>query len=521
MAAGSTRSSLIALAAGAAISNVSLSGPGWTPPAGRLQELRAQREHRRLAKKISNGEWREVLIGLKHTQHKFRRVERHDGTIDAFVEKIDLVGKAMMMGADLVANRPPLISTDEGFDLQREVVSAIRDRSHFDSLFHQAMVRANEEGIAALRTDLSGAGAVICLDDNEVTFAIGSRGPNMQPDVWERRWIIERANPASPKKPRRYLRVERHRVIDGVGVIEQEAYRTDSLEVLLEVSDLNRVALTEAIGPDRPAPPDISQTGLSRNLIVELANYRKDGVPRPRISKTALDMIDECAASMSRSSLAMEQHGFPKVRVPESQVDPKTNTVRFNSAAFVDPDKEVSYLQIAFDWDAMMTWLDKVMHWSLVQMDMTAGLLGLSVGSSGNADTAKKLRLQAMHTLTAAQRSVPNLQPPLADAFEIASAIESTLPLQGFDVGAVTVELRVEIPLLPIDRAEEQDELLRAGLTSRRRAIAEIHGESQVDAILEEIAEDEAARSRQQQAGIFGALPPIALPEPEPEEVAA
>ena len=49
--------------------------------------------------------------------------------------------------------------------------------------------------------------------------------------------------------------------------------------------------------------------------------------------------------------------------------------------------------------------------------------------------------------------------------------------------------------------------MLTAGVTSRRRAIAAIHGDDQVEAVLAEIESDDERASEMQRASLFGAVP--------------
>lgn len=481
---------------------------GYVAPKGRLDELRRRRTIRSLFRDINSGRWKKVLLDLGHAQHRYREIAQHSGKIEALLSKVNLVRLAFRFHATVAAANPIDVVLPEGSDEQAAAIEQIRERCLFDTLLQRAIRSVNIDAEAPLRVSVDEAGTVINLDDPDCTLPVGPNGPDGQPTVWERRWIVERKDVLGT---RRYLRVERHRVLNGRGVIEQEAYTTDRerawalSDVLVDLDSLTRVDVAQAMEAGTDAPPDLVETGASYPLIVRLVADIEDGEPAWMLTQHDLDIIDEAAAAFSRLSRVHSLHAQPLLRVSDEMVDKKTGKVVLSQDAILDREKMVDYIAQNFSFEHMLDLLDRVLGLMMVMLQMSQALLGFKPGGGSAPDTVDKLRLESTSTLARAAQTESYCAPALGRLFTIASQIDARLPLRGYAVAPVTVEMHPDLPKDSVEVTREVSERLNSPtpLISHRAALARLYGDRNADAMLEEIKADQAERARQSAASLM------------------
>jgi hypothetical protein len=485
----------------------------WACPESKLCELREARAARKLSRDIYEGKITKVLLDAQRTQHLFRPMKRHDGKVEAFLQFFNAVRTAHNMHADIMANEPATITVAEEFAEQRVSIDGIRDRSLWDSTFHEACLTASVESYALIRADRDRFGeANLCVLDNDEWFPVGAPGPDGQPLVFERRWIIERKAPGGGTgraEKKRFLRIERYRKreLDGRAIVEQEAWATESCDVLQCTAKLSRIPLASALPEGAIVPADVTVLDLDDLPIVQIVNHRYRNKPQLRVGEHNLAIIDQSAASLSQLARAVAMHGTPKFRVTEKQVDKKTGKINLSAEGFEDPDKVIETIRVDFQFDALVTILDRVVKWMLISMETSPALIGIKMGDGSNPDTVDKLRLESTLMLSAAKRAIPNMRPAIERVWTVATLIESlSVPAGGWPITQVQVKLHPGIPVDDTEKARAQAELRNSGLTSRAEAVRVIHGEDRAEQILAEIAEEESAAIRNQQAAIFGAV---------------
>jgi len=474
----------------------------------RLEILRARRAMRRITRLLFSGKFKAALIDTGISNHQFRRMlASTESGVEApkqLVVGINLVKRAWKTHADILNADPVLVSVEPGFEAQSAAIKALRKRCLFDHRYHEAAMRCFTDGEAALRVDSATDGAVIHLDSNDIAFPVGAAGADGQPTVWERRWILERPDPANPRRSISFLRIERHRAplvgSAAVGVIEQEAWPTKSSDVLQSTKGLQPVPLDLALGLGHGLESVVA-TGASRALITQLVTYRIDDEPQPSIDAADLGLIDMMVAGLSRMARTMEGHGQPKARVHEGMV--RDGTVQWALDFFVDPDRQVEYIQAQFNWEAMSGLLATVLQWLIVSLDMAASLLGYKPAGGSAPDSFDKLRLEATIPLANARRVALLHGDALERVFETASLLESRRG-DGWPVGPVHVAVRADLPKDTVTRAEEQGKMRALGLTSEIRSLAAVHGDDQALAVQTEIRADEARATRLAQEALMG-----------------
>lgn len=488
--------------------------PGYCAHDSWIDKARCDREWRMLSRKIFNGEIAKVLLGLQRTQHMFKPVLKHGGKIEPLLEFFNVVRAAHLLHADIMANDPATISVPEEFVEQRASIDGIRDRSLWDSTYHEACITTSVEAWAYIRAERLRTGHVaISIQDNDEWVSVGPPGPDAQPTVLERRWIVERRSSTPSgvgrEDKKRHLRVERHRVReeDGAYIVEQEAYSTDRCEILVDINGLKRVPLSAALHEGAAVPPDVTVLDLASLPIVQLVNARYRGVPILRVGEHNLSIIDQCAASLSQMARLIAMHAAPKFRVGEKHVDEKTGAVNMSADVFVDPDAVIQPITVASQFDSMLEFLHMTTKWMMISTEMSPALMGMKMGDGSNPDTVDKLRLESTVTLAAAQRAESNHRPALERLWSVATYLESaSAPAGGWPVAPVHIELNPAIPVSAQERNREQLELLAGGATSVDEVFRVIHGEERGPRLLaEKRAEDERSIARQQ-AALFGSV---------------
>lgn len=486
----------------AAAQTTDLTRPGYVASKAQLDRLRKRRRLRRLFRDLENGRWRKVLVDLKNTQFLYRELKKQDGSIEPLLLKINVVRSAMDLRATVLTGTPPTVRVGDDVPGQQQSIEEIRERCLFDTLAHRAARRVNAEAEAAIRVDLHGDGVTLCLDDNDETFPVGPNGPDGQPTVWERRWVVERGEHGG--RTGKYLRVERHWAPGGVGVIEQEAYKTDSDETLVDLRELERVPLSRAFAAGDEPPQERIETELAYPLIVRLVNDMYGDEPAFVVPEDDIDQFDMLAKSVTQTARAYAIHGEPKLRVSSSAIDPETGVVNMDDDAIVDDQGKAEYVNTTLNLSGMLDFMTRTVGLVLANISVSPALLGIRLDGGATPDSYDKLRLEATGTLAAAKKSASYQAPALQRLWTIATMFDARRPLRGFATMPVSVQLHPELPKDRLELIRETREELEAGLIDERTALVRIHGEGRADRIKEAIDADRQAEAQRQNASIFG-----------------
>lgn len=482
--------------------------PAYIAPKNKLASLRKRAVVAKLIRDIECGKWKKFLIDLKNAAHRYKEIQTHSGKIEPLIVKVNAVRLAIRFHTMVLTGTPITVSTPDGFDAQRQAVTQIQSRSMFNALAMQCARRANIESFASMRVAIDpDHGVVICADDNAVAIPVGPDGPDMQPTVWERRWIIERKD-ASSQKVTKYLRVERHRAPGGVGVVEQEAFKVSSTDIYQCLSDLTEVKLETAL-PGTTLEP-VTLTGVPYPLITRLVHEYYEGQPELLLSEHDLDILDLHASALSRFDRTMEQHGTPKARVSSGMVDEETGMLNISEDGIVDEEKIFEYLQQTFNFDSMLKYMNKTLQLLFAQLQLSPALVGIKLEGGAMPDTVDKLRLEASNTLARGRTSAMYFQPAFQRVMDIAVALDTRLPMKGYPTAPVGVTVHPGLPRDPIDIAREMQELRGSGgadaLVDRRTAIETIWGDSAADGIHERLLVEDEQRIQNDQRSLMGAF---------------
>lgn len=197
-----------------------------------LARLREERRTQRMLRDLADGKWRKII--LQAAQGKYPVVKKHSGRIEALLLKLNVIGPAMEMHADVLAGEKSSVTSPEGYDAQQVAINAIKARCLWDTRLHQACELVNREGVAYVRAGVDDITrrVTVAIEDNEVCFPVGRLGPDQQPTAYERRWVIEMIDPTdrTGKRKIKVLRVESHWLPEGsqFAAIAQRAYIVES-----------------------------------------------------------------------------------------------------------------------------------------------------------------------------------------------------------------------------------------------------------------------------------------------------
>lgn len=481
-------------------------GQEWHASPAQLARQREARRRRRFAVELVRGDIRKALIEEGHTQERYRMVTasgpRNTERVVQLVSDLGVLDKAYWMMAGIVAGQPITVQLDEAYQEQSDAIDAMQDRCLWDQTYKSSVYNACIEDAVALRVSVhagSGpsAGVVVTEESLDDCMPLGERGPDGQPTVWERRWIVERTIPGGRTK-QRYLRVERHRAPGGVGLVEQRVYKARSSDTLVDTATLEEVDLSAVLEPGSLIQRD-TLTRASYPMVVELAHSIIRGRPAHRLKKSDISLVDHVTGSSSQIRRSHAMHASPKMRIVDSMIDPQTGKADVSQDTVVDPDKEVEYIIAQLKTTEMIEELRMLLHWLLITSDVAPALLGIKTEGGAAPDSYDKLRLQTTTTRVAAMGVAGVHEPALARLMYVASQVQSALPMQGWAVDMPDVKVNWDIPRDQVQVARDLAEIRGHGLSSEIRTLTEYHGSRVVaEEVLAEIEAERASRAASQ-----------------------
>lgn len=474
----------------------------------------ALRELIAIGRKLFEGNWRALLLDLDRlAQHKYREVRTHSRTIQALLIKVNVIRLAYITHTDILCNEPPAVTIPAENEPQAQRWEEIADNCLFETLVRDTALTSNIDTVAYVTImRRNGRTCLTVLDSLEV-FQVGELGPDGQPEIIDRRWVIKVKAPGSNKE-KCYLRVERHSAPNGAGQIENFAYEVESAFAYDIPDDKQAIELSAIMGPD--APPRVQPTGVDRPLIFRFANRTLRGMPLPEITKYDVDLIDQLAATTSQIARIAAKHADPKMRVPSGIADPKTGTVDAEKLeAFEDPNKEGEYLT----WDSKMgevlNLLTNVINWLLMVLEISPSLVGIKAGAA--PESFEKLFLEATNTMKRANAVASAWRPLWERVITAALRFDSSTQIAtfgagGYDVAPVAVVMRPGLPRTRGDIVNEFGAMKQYGLIDELSALEELHGPEKAQEIFERL-EEQRKRTTESYIGapLFGAP---AAPQP-------
>jgi hypothetical protein len=218
-----------------------------------------------------------------------------------------------------------------------------------------------------------------------------------------------------------------------------------------------------------------------------------------------LDLQDALNAKQTQIARVLAKHSDPKLAAPEAAATPGGSLFSGQDVFFFRTSDQVpSYITWNADLANAIADRDFTLQAMCVALELSPILLGIKHGAT--PDAARKLRLEAMTTLSKVKRKSAYIDPMITTVVETARRMR---PERLSLAMSTSVELRDGLPVDEADEANTIATLMSAGAMSRRRAVErQIVDPEGVERELAELAEQQAA-----------ATPPILMGvEPRDEE---
>ena len=444
-----------------------------------------RRERISIGRDLYDGNWRRVLLDLnKLTQHKYKGVKNHAGEIKALMVKVNAFRLAAITHADILFNTTPVIAINQDYELQRDRWELVADNCLIESTLHSLSLTCNVETEAWLEIVMENGKVGLCVADGLEVFPIGKIGMDDQPQIIDKRWIIQKKN--SQGNTDNYLRVARHSAPNGIGKIENYIFKVQSA-YSYDIPNTEPLDLQTVMGEWGDAPLPVMQTGVDRPLLFRFANRTLRGEPQPDISKNDIDLIDQMAATASQLARIMAKHADPKTRVPPGVVNEKTGVIDYtNLDAVVDPNKEYEYITFDGKLPDMLSVLTNFINWLLMILEISPALIGIKSGAA--PESYQKLFLESTNTMKRAQRVATTWRPLLERAITTACKYDAqNATLTGYLVDPVSIKLKPGLPRTDGEIHNELADMHDRGQMSQQTMLEQIYGPEQAETELERI----------------------------------
>lgn len=440
----------------------------------------ARLERIRQAGLLFDGNHRQYYLDESRSQFNWPEMDVNGRIIRPFIT-YNIFGLISEMSGELLFIEAPQIRAEDG--RQQDALNALVERCNLHDLLITAATDASYEAECFLES-VQFAGEVYLRQVPAAEIhPVGPIGPDGQPAGFVRYRV---ANVGTEKEPIWRLLETTH----TPGKITQQVWSLTRNQQ--KESQLDLAAWPEV--PDGQLwAPEVA-TGIDRNTVVWIPNLRVRGKAVSDYDG-ALDLQDSVNAANTQIKRVIAKHADPKLAAPESDVDQGTGGLRASNDVyfFRNPDEIPRYITWSAELAAAMQDRSESVRALLIKTRTSPVLLGLKEGAA--PDAYKKVRLEAINSLSKATRKAIVFKAGIRRALEVAQDLELTLAGKaGYARGPIAVELRDGIPVDEGDQANTIATLRTAKVMSRRRAVELLLGDPA--AVEKELAElDEEAAS--------------------------
>ena len=439
-------------------------------------EQKARLERIRQARMLYDGRHREYYLDEGRTQFDFPRVRAGSGVVQLYLT-YNVLGLISLKGADLLFGQAPMLRAQG--DAQQAALSDLYTRSSLHALFYACAVDASYEGECFLEACAKDGRAYLAQVPADEIFPLGDRQPDGQFD----RYARYRVRNAGTNEEPLYLLLE---ILYLPGRIERRCFQLDEKgnrrEVSLETWGSGfRVQGSEkptespsSLNPEPRTLNPLTLTGIPANTITWIPNGLVRGRPVSDYDG-AIELQDALNAKNSQVGRVLLKHSDPRMAFPEEAFDRATGTIRSDHDVFAyGPDHNRTPRYITWNAELEHAMADRafILSQLLVRTETSQVLLGMKQGAA--PDAYKKVRLEAVNSLTKAARKTAFWAAGVRRAVGVCQDLENVLP-DGprYPRGPIGVELRDGIPVDEKEQAERLSILKAADLISVERAITE------------------------------------------------
>jgi hypothetical protein len=423
-------------------------------------EQNARCERIRVARMLYRGQHRQAYLTEGRTQFDFPKLVSQGRTLQPYIT-YNVLRRATTTFADLAMGETPIIkiqgSAVQGSDIgdasAQAFIEDLIDRSDLHRVLYDAVRQASWAGeamVEVLRWD--GQVYVQNVAPSEI-YPLGQLLPDGQYAAY-RRFAT-----ASLEKTQLLLVTDYE-----TGLIRRRCHRLDGGQIAGD-ADLASWPTKRADGSPLPAE---EATGSDWNSIVWMANEIDEGqVSSDYDSESLIQLQDELNAKQTQIARVLAKHSDPKLAAPEASAAPGGNLFSGHDVFFFrTPDQIPQYVTWNADLANAIADRDFTLQAMCVALELSPILLGIKHGAT--PDAARKLRLEAMTTLSKVKRKTAYIDPFMTTVVETARRMR---PESLSIAMSTSVELRDGLPVDEADEANTIATLMSAGAMSRRRAV--------------------------------------------------
>ena len=455
----------------------------------------ARLERIRQARMLFDGQHREYYLDEKRSQFNFCQ-SLVQGELVRVYTSFNVLGLTSRKFADPLFGEAPVLQCDE--PTQKTFLDDLVRRCSLASMAHGMAADCSYEGEAFVESMIWQGRAWVRQVPADEIWPEGELQPDGQYQSFVR-YALD--NAGTSEKPVWLLL----RIRYTAGAIERTlAQLGDDGKIAREGLDL---AQWPAMKAGQVTLEPLTPTGIQRNTITWVPNMLVRGAARSDYDGSPLKLQDQLNGQHTLLANVLAKHGEPPVAAPQEAADATGNArAEHKLWWYTDPERIPKYIVRDLQLEGVMAAAKNVLANLLIDLEMSAVLLGLQEGSQ--VDAWRKLKLNAQNALKKAARKAAYWSGGLLRAVEVAQDLEQTIPGVRYDRTPIGVEIRDGIPDDPVDRANEQATLRAAGLLSRRRGLmAQLGDAAAVDAEMSEL-DSESARE----------TPSVLLDEPGEDE---
>jgi hypothetical protein len=424
-------------------------GYGQTAPklAYLTDEQNRRRERLRVTGMLWKGRHRQAFLTESRSQFDFPELEIQGRIWWPYIT-LNILRLISTTMTDLAVGEDPAITLDDP-DGQEEI-DALRERSHIDRVFYDAIKGASWGGecfAEVLRWRNQSYIQDVCAAE---VYPIGQRQPDGQYVRYTRYATAMSAEPppASPRKLLLESTYEPGRITRACWFLNGDSVKTGNADL----------SLWPVKRPDGTDLPPEEATGIDSNTLIWMGNEIDEGCPISDYDGL-IELQDELNAKQTQIARVIAQHADPAVAFPARAADPDGNIRTRKKAFFFDSREDIpQYIVWNAELAAAIEDRDFTLNALCIAAELSQGLLGLEKG--GAPDSARKLRLQATKSLARVKRKAKQIRPFIRQAVNTslemtraARVVKVAMGLNGVDGGGVAVDLRDGLPIDDLDQA--------------------------------------------------------------------
>lgn len=426
----------------------------------------ARLERLRQARLLHDGRHWRLFLFEGRTQFDFPEA-RVNGKIRRPYVPYNLCKLIAQKSSDLLFGEEPSIRVDE--PLQQKSLADLVKRTHLHDLLYGTSKECAGDGecfietvVQATSDEPSGAVYLQRVDAADI-FPEGSLQPNGQYKSYVR---YNARNAGTEQRPDWKLLVTRY----IPGAITRELRQLDQRGFIQP-----RVLTLNEWPQEDPAEDPIqgeTKTGLDRPSIVWVPNLLVRGFPVSDFDGL-VELQDSLNAKMTQVSRILSQYSDPNIAMPVQSAAPDGNARSDHKVFFFRTKDEIpTYITWTPELAAAMKDREETRDALLIEAEMSPILLGIKTGATSKANAFKSIRLEAINSLTKAQRKAVIWRAALDRILSLAQDLEQRIPGSAqYARKDPSVEMRDGMPIDTDSMSQEISTYRAAGVMSRDRAV--------------------------------------------------